>query len=228
MTLLWLLACAGGTTGDTGTGDTGAGDSAPPTLALGVLDGDCGVLDDGEWGSEDPFLFQNTITLVGFDPSQLTADGLTIWEAGNLGGSSLASEVLAFEVLQACEGASLDKTEGEIAYDDAGGKKTDLLVIIDGLALGISVTRAFHWPPEDPYTLDEARDLLDGKLTDLVTSAENAAESDAWARSMLHVVAYDSPSADQIRHAWTGLDSAVRGDHGVIITVTDGDDEAIY
>lgn len=45
---------------------------------------------------------------------------------------------------------------------------------------------------------------------------------------MLHLVACDAQHVDEFDAAWAGLDSAVRGDHGVIVTVTGGDDDAIY
>ncbi len=230
-TLLFLLACGDDTTpADSGAaGDSGTppADTFEPDLGLGTLTGDCNVLDD-EWSVDDPFTFRNAVDLVGWDESLLSEGGQAIWEAGNLGGSSLESEVLAFEVLHACEGAALLRTEGEIAYVDDGGKKTDALVEIDGVVVGLSVTRAFHWPPEDPYTEEEAAALLEDKLLDVVASAENAAASDAWARSVLHVIAYDGQYADQVDAAWAALDAAVKGSHGVIVTVTDGDDEAIY
>ena len=227
ITLTLMLACGGSpTTGDS-AGDTGTSDTGPASLGLGVVSGDCGVLDD-EWQSSDPFTARNAVDLSGWDEALLSDEGRTVWEAGNLGGSSLESEVLAFEVLQACEGAGLLKTEGEIAYDDEGGKKTDLLLDIDGVQVGVSVTRAFHYPPGEPYTAAEAVALLEDKFDDLTASAQNAADSDAWGRSMLHVVAYDAQHADEIDTAWLGLEGAVKGDHGLIVTVTDGDDEAIY
>ncbi len=234
MVTLWLLfACTDDTTPP--TGDSGPADSGTtlgtttdePELGLGELSGDCGVLDD-EWTSSEPFTLRNAVELAGWDEALLSDQGTVVWEAGNLGGSSLESEVLAFEVLHACEGAALLKTEADISYDDSGGKKTDLLVEIDGHTVGVSVTRAFHYPPDEPYTLAEAEDLLLDKLADVALSADNASDADAWSRSVLHVVAYDGQYGDQITAAWAGLDSGVKGDHGVVLTVTDGDDEAIY
>ncbi len=227
MTLILLFACGGVTTTADSEGDTGTSDSALPALGLGALSGDCGVLDD-EWGSTDPFTLRNAVALTGWDEALLSDEGRTVWEAGNLGGSSLESEVLAFEVLRFCEGADLVKTESEIVYDDDGGKKTDLLVTIDGVEVGVSVTRAFHYPPGEPYTSAEALALLEGKLEDVTASAENAADGDDWDRSMLHVVAYDGQHADEIDTAWAGIGGAVKDGHGLIVTVTDGDDAAIY
>ncbi len=231
MMLFWVLvACTGGSsdTGATEDGDTGTDGTAPVESPLGAIQGQCGVLDEGEWASDDPFLFRNSIDMVGWDETWLSDQGRQVWDAGNLGGSSLESEVLAFEALHTCEQAQLLKTEGEITYDDAGGKKTDLLVSIDGRDVGVSVTRAYHYPPEDPFTAAEASELLASKLTDAIASAENATDSDAWERTMLHVIAYDSQYADEVELAWANLEALTRNDIIVLVTVTDGNDEAIY
>lgn len=63
----------------------------------------------------------------------------------NAGGSSLVSEVLAFEVLARAFGASLERTELELAYS-RGSKMTDFaIVLFGGFPLGVSVTRAYKW-----------------------------------------------------------------------------------
>ncbi len=217
-----------GTVFDSGTVLDSADSGDPLDFPLGDLSGDCKALDDGVWESTQPALFRNVVDLDGWDEDLLSEGGAEILADGNLGGSSLESEILAFEVLRACEGASLSKTEGEISYRDDGGKKTDLLVEIDTRSVGVSVTRAFHWPPEDPYTEAEAADLLTDKLGDVLLSAANAAPPDAWSRSMLHVVAYDGQYGDEVEAAWAGLGPEVRDATLVVLTITDGDDEVIY
>ena len=49
---------------------------------------------------------------------------------------------------------------GIIYVRTARGKSADLL---DGEQVGVSVTRAFAWPPEDPYTVEQATTLLTDK-----------------------------------------------------------------
>jgi hypothetical protein len=189
------------------------------------------VLDDTEWSSQEPVLFRNSIDLgtAAFDPAALSAGGQQIWNEGNRGGSSLHSEIFAFEVLHRCELAQLLKTESNIDYTDIGGKKTDLLLEIDGRKIGVSVTRAFHYPPTSPYTDAEAKALLDDKLSDLPLSQANATPQDAWVRSLLHVLAYDAQSADVVQNVWgTQVSDAVRGNAILILTVTDGNDDYIY
>jgi len=227
--LLFAACTAGGEdTGDTAdTGDTG---TPVPLEGYGTISGDCGVLDDGEWGSSDPFFFRNAITFdVGFDPDLLSEGGQEVIEDGNLGGSSINSEAMAYEMLYRCELAALLLTEGEVTYDDPGGKKTDLVVDIDGRRIGVSVTRAVGWPRDDPYTLEAAQDLLLGKLADIPLSSDNVVESDAWERQLLSVLAYTDDHAARLEEAWasSALD-AVRGDTGVMVTATGDGDAFIY
>jgi len=220
-----------GDTGDTGedTGDTGDGDW--PIDGMGTLTGDCGDLFSVELLEDPtPLLFQTELDLGtdGFDVDALSEGGTEVWTDGNLGGSSVESEVVAFEVLYRCEGATLLKTEGEVVYDDPGGKKTDFIVDIDGLKLGVSVTRAVGWPQDDPYTVAQANDLLVDKLGDIPVSTDNVADEDQWVRQILSIVAYAPEHAVSIETAWDSLDAEVRGDTLLMVTATNGDDADLY
>jgi len=221
-------------TGDDDTGDDDSGDddddTEVPLDGFGEISGDCGELDDDEWLVDDPFLFRNAIDFGSeeLDETLLTAGAQEIIDEGNLGGSSIYSEAIAFEVLDRCELAALVATETEIVYLDDGGKKTDILVDIDGRSIGVSVTRAYHWPPSDPYTVEEAEELLDDKLSDVILSEANADPSNAWERSVLHVVAYDHQYADSVETAFTQLDPAVQDRTIIVLTVSDGEDEFLY
>jgi len=205
-------------------------DSAADEDHYGNLSGDCGVLDSTELSSGLSRLFRNAIDFgdTPFSEDLLGEGAQEVIDDGNLGGSSLHSEALAFEVLERCESALLLKTEAEIDYLDDGGKKTDLLVEIAGERLGVSVTRAFHFPPGEPYTEAEATVLLDDKLSDVLLSSANAVELDAWDRSVLHVIAYDGSHGDTIELVFAALAPAVTADTLLLVTVTDGDDEYLY
>ncbi len=220
---------------DQGLAPDAATDLAPDAFSalagVGTLSGQCGVLDEAVWADDGPALFRNALDFgagYSFDPDDLSAGGQEIDADGNLGGSSLHSEIFAFEVLRRCELAELLKTEVEIVYLDPGGKKTDLLLTIDGRRVGVSVTRAVGFPRDAPYPPAEASALLEKKLADLPRSAANAAAADRWQRSLLAVLAYGPEHADALQQAFAALDPAVRGDALVVITVTDGDDEFIY
>ena len=216
-------------TSDTSDTDTGE-PSFEPLDGFGALSGDCGVLTEALLTDAAPGLYVNTLDFgtETFDASLLSEGGQKVYEDGNLGGSSLLSEVFAYEVLYRCELATLLKTEGEIVYTDTGGKKTDLLVEIDGLKLGVSVTRAYHYPPDDPYTLALATELLTKKLGDLPLSTANVAPEDAWVKQLLSILAYTPEHAALIEESWLTLDAELRGDAILIVTTTEGDDEELY
>lgn len=205
-------------------------DSFTAEPGLGAISGACGILDEDEWSSTDPALFINAIDFgaEAYAVNKLSPGGQEIVADGNLGGDSVLSEVFAYELLYRCEGAVLLKTEGEIIYDDKGGKKTDLLLSIDERKVGVSVTRAFHYPVGEPYTRDEAVSLLEKKLGDILLSAANASDADRWQRSVLHILAFDPQHAEMVQQAYAGLDAATRHSTLVMITVTDGDDAHIY
>ncbi|MEZ4462188.1 MAG: hypothetical protein R3E66_21195 [bacterium] len=134
--------------------DEGVADMSVAT-GFGVITGQCGEIDMTELLSSQPFLFVNTIDFQ-MDPyddadlPRLTPGGQEIIADGNAGGSSIMSEVFAYEVLERCDMAALLKTETEIVYQTQG-KITDLLVQLDGLKVGVSVTRAVSFPRDFPY-----------------------------------------------------------------------------
>lgn len=214
-----------------GVGD--AGDTSTlPLSGFGVITGDCDVIDD-ELLSDDDSVFINTIdfgadafdqTDVGF----LSDDGRRLHDTANAGGSSVLSEVFAFEVLRRCEEATLVKTETEIEYVDPQSKLTDLLVELDGFYVGVSVTRAVGFPRDAPYTIDAARTILTKKLDSIHDSSANVVEADRWVKQILHVIAYADRHAESIQSAWHELEDGIRADTILMITVSDGDDEFLY
>ena len=237
----------GGATGDGGVVDGGsldggvvdgglvdAGhDAGGGALAgFGVISGPCGVLDD-ELTENAPSFTRNAIDFGtdawdDADYDALTAGGQEIIDDGNAGGSSLLSEVFAFEVLARCEGAQLTKTETEIVYTDAQGKITDLLVHTGGLPIGVSVTRAVAFPFDDPYTVAQARALLEQKLQGVLDSTANVTAADGWQKQILSVIAYAPEHADALAVAWAAIDASLRADTIVYVTVSNGDDGFLY
>jgi len=224
----------GGGDGGQGTGGSGGAGGGPPLPGYGELSGSCGDIDADDLLDEDPEILVGGIDLTGEDPITLEdPEGLTpgaqqMIEDGNLGGSSLWSEVFAFEVLARCEGATLIKSEGQIGYQSSGGKKTDILVEIDGMKVGVSVVRAVSYPPGDPYPLADALDVLEGKLDDIILSSANVVPEDAWGKQILSVIAQTEEHAESMLAAWDELDDETRHDTIVFVTVTDGDDAFIY
>lgn len=220
---------------DTAAGDdddsgSEASDDELPLDGFGDLSGDCDVLDATVLSSSAPALYTNSLDLHKkvFNETLLSAGGQEVMADGNLGGSSLHSEAFAYEVLYRCELASLLKTEAEISYIDPAGKKTDLLVEIGGVRLGVSVTRAFAWPADAPYTVAQATELLEEKLSDALVSTSNVAPKDIWARQILSVISYAPGHTQSIETAWQSIDPVIRADTLVMVTTTEGEDSYIY
>lgn len=219
---------AGGGGGDTGGG--GGGGGGVPLGGFGIIDGSCGVLDAPELTGTTSEAYENSLDfgMMAFDYDALSQGGKKVYDDGNLGGSSLHSEVFAYEMLYRCELAELLKTEGEVEYEDAGGKKTDLIVDIDSYSIGVSVTRAVSFPPEDPYPVGQAQALLEDKLADVLLSSANVKPVDAWTKQILLIMAYSDEHAASLETAYGQVDPAITADTLVLVTVTHGEDDFIY
>ena len=230
-------------TSDTGisttveTGETGETyDSASVTndtgewVEFGSITGDCGVLTTTNLSDDSPWVFSNSIDFGSseFHEWRISTEADYILEADNAGGSSLYSEIYAFEVLRRCEEAALLKTETEVIYNVSDGSITDLLLEIDELKIGVSVTRAYGWPPEDPYTEEMAITLLEKKLNGIIESSANVAPEDSWEKQVLHVLAYTSDHADTIIEVFNSMDSSLTVDTVLFVTTTEGEDEFLY
>lgn len=221
----------GGTTGGAGGagGSGGAGGGAPHD-GYGVLSGVCGEIDLVDIDSPNPELLSNEIDFTArpaFEVTALSAGGQEMYAAGNLGGSSLYSEIFAYEVLYRCDDAVFLKGEGEIVYA-IQGKKTDLLVEIDGKKVGVSVVRAMSFPEGAPYPVSQALSVLEGKLDDILQSSMNVAPQDAWEKQILGVIAQTPAHAQAIVDAYAMLDAETKADTIVVVTVTEGVDQFVY
>ena len=130
--------------------------------------------------------------------------------------------------MERCELASLFATELEVNYLDPESKITDLVVEIDGMKVGVSVTRAVGWPRDAPYPLATAQSLLEKKLAGILDSSANVAPEHKWVKQILHVLAYSADHAAVMEQAWSDTSDTLKADTILIITVTDGDDEFVY
>ncbi|MEZ4398511.1 MAG: hypothetical protein R3B06_00725 [Kofleriaceae bacterium] len=209
-------------------------DGAPavPVPGFGAIAGQCGVLTLAELDGTTPLWFQGDLTFDNSydDPAerdQLTPGGQHIVSIPNAGGSSVLSEVFAYEWLARCELADLIKTETEVVYD-VDSKKVDLTVDIDGRVVGVSVTRAMTFPIGAPYTLAAATTLLDRKLDDIQLATAAVSAADRWTKQMLVVLAIDPQHAQVAMEAWNALDAPTKDDTILIVAVTNGDDLFIY
>jgi hypothetical protein len=200
---------------------------------LYAVSGMCGVLNDPELLGASPMLVNDAMTFARayMDPADrdlLTPGGKLIAETPNLGGSSEMSEIFAFEQLARCEAATLIAPEAQIMYLDTGGKKTDILVSVDGHTIGVSVTRAFAFPIGTPYSQQQATELLTRKLEDVKLATMNVAPAHQWEKQILSYMAIDDQTAQMVGTVWASLDASVKADTILLVTTTNGDDLFIY
>jgi hypothetical protein len=213
--------------GGAATGGSGGG---PALDGYGALTGTCGEIDLEDILSEVPDYLTGELDFTmspTFQVSELSAGGQEMYADGNLGGSSLYSEIFAYEVLYRCEGAAYLKSEAEIIYQTEG-KKTDILLGIDGEKVGVSVVRAMSFPEGAPYPVSQAYDVLFGKLDDITKSSMNVAPEDAWKKQILSVIAQTDEHAAAIAEAYAMVPAETKADTIVVVTVTEGEDDFIY
>jgi hypothetical protein len=218
-------------------GDAGAADAAAPHDAaadaldpngiLGTLSGACGVI-SALLGSPTSALEDNQLVFVAgetYDKASLSPGGQTLFDTPNAGGSSTESEVMSFEVLHYCEGATLLKTETEILYappDDAGPSTiTDVLVSIGGQKVGVSVTRAYK-PSNVTFTDADVKALLVKKLEGINRSSVRVLPADKWVKQILHVFTANKAATDAVGRVYPTIASDVRADTIVLVTETVG------
>jgi len=135
---------------------------------------------------------------------------------------------LSVELLVRAESASLLNTESAISYIDAGGKRTSYSVSIDGATIGVLVTRAVHYPPNEPMPLANAILLLEHKLQDVVDSTENVSAENAWTKQILHVFSYSPETTATLIQALGSISAELQSNTIIMITRTDGDDVFLY
>lgn len=199
-----------------------------PDDILGTLSGSCGEV-RAELGLPSPSLKVDTLTFAAgevYDRSALSPGGQRLFDTPNAGGSSAESEVMSYEVLRYCEGATLLKTETEVAYaPSAPGEPasiTDLLVEIDGKRVGVSVTRAYKPSSQGPQTDAEVRRLLEKKLEGIHISSTRVLPNDKWVKQILHVFASSEHAALAIQRVFPTLPTELRADTILLVTRTEG------
>jgi hypothetical protein len=197
-----------------------------PNQILGTFSGPCGIL-LAELHSPLPSLIDDALGFVAgevYGRDSLSSDGQRLYDIPNAGGSSAESEVMSFEILHYCDGASLLKSETEIGYappdTDLGGNSiTDILVAIGGDKLGVSVTRAYQ---PGGFCETQVHDLLVKKLDGINHSSARVLPADRWIKQILHVFVATRDAADSVHRVWPTLDATLRADTIVLVTQTTG------
>jgi hypothetical protein len=221
---------ASGSSGDAGgdgraPADGGAADGGDDIL--GTLVGACPLVAP-MIAAATPAIENDSLVFVAgetYAKSELSPGGQKLFDTANAGGSSTESEVMSYEVLRACAGAKLLKTETEIGYeppsDAAPNSITDILMEIGGKKVGVSVTRAYK-PPAIPLTDADVQSLLVKKLEGINRSSERVLPADKWVKQILHVFAVDQNAADAVNRVWATLDASLKADTVVLVTRTKG------
>ena len=103
-----------------------------------------------------------------------------------------------------------------------------MLLEIDSVKIGVSVTRAFVYPPDTPYTNELAEELLEKKLAGVLDSSANVGDEDAWEKQILHILAYSPDHQARVLESYQELDPSLTADTIVMVTSTEGEDAFLY
>jgi hypothetical protein len=209
---------------DTNASDSpgGAGD------ILGTLvSGSCGVVKT-QLTQTTPSFENNLLVFVAgekYEKASLSSGGQTLYDTPNAGGSSGESEVMSFEVLRYCEGASFLKAENDVKYqppDDSGANSiTDILVEIGGKKVGVSVTRVYR-PASQPFPDSDVKALLEKKLEGINRSSIRVLPVDKWVKQILHIFSVSKATTDAVARVLPTISSSLRADTIVLVTQTTG------
>ncbi|XP_013390306.1 AAC-rich mRNA clone AAC4 protein [Lingula anatina] len=153
--------------------------------------------------------------MLQMDKMALSEQAIKIRDVPNAGGNSVVSEVLSYEMMKSCFGATLLKTEMEVEYFPEGGSITDYTCSMFGSTLGVSVTRAMNFRGE--FTHEDAIRLLNKKLKGILQSSNNTMET--WAKQILHVWATSNHVANVLIRAYDVIDEHVKSNTVVLVTV---------
>jgi hypothetical protein len=219
----------GGRDGGTTTKDSGSKVDANVTPAdvLGTITGSCGHV-KLYLTTTSHSLIQNGITFVAgetYDKASLSDDGDRLFDTPNAGGSSTESETMSFEILRACEGAKLLKTETEITYSPPDGSGpnsiSDMIVDIGGKKIGVQVTRVYR-PPNITLTDEDAKTTLVKKFEGINRSTVRVLPADKWVKQILHVFTANKAGTDAVLRVLPTIDPAMKADTIVVLTESKG------
>jgi len=160
------------------------------------------------------------------DVNRFGADAQRIYTADNAGGSSDLSEAFSMELLQRTIGARLQKTEMELEYftgDGTASKITDYSISLEGVVVGVSVTRACRGFPVIPeaFTVEEAVRLLTKKLKGVQESTRSVSNT-SWEKQLLHVFVPDSHVLARVRDAYDLIANSLTENTIVLLSLCSG------
>jgi hypothetical protein len=205
--------------------DTGVEAGRDPNDILGTITGAC-PLTASHVREAGPSVVKNTLAFTASESwsrANLSPGGQRVFDSPNAGGSSIESEVMTFEMLHFCDGATLLKTEKEIVYDDPpeGGAATitDLLVNIGGDKVGVNPVR-----PYKPGGMNDAevKTVVENKLASIVASSARVSTGDKWVKQIMHVWCFNQACVDSFDRVYPTIPEATRANTIVLVTKTEG------
>uniref|UniRef100_A0A6S9SRW6 Uncharacterized protein n=3 Tax=Chrysotila carterae TaxID=13221 RepID=A0A6S9SRW6_CHRCT len=149
----------------------------------------------------------------------LSPDALRVFHEENAGGASAISECLSMEVLRRTFNASLKHTEMQLTYWPPNGAITDFSVVLDGVELGVSVTRAFDFATGALSSVN-AEALLRKKLGGVLRSSATSCQD--WRKQLLHIWCQSRADVVTLQHAYALLPIEIVADTVVIFTLCRG------
>jgi hypothetical protein len=194
---------------------------------LGATSGECGAL-VGKITASGSFVVDVPIVFSAADKyerARLSPGGQKIFDAPNAGGSSKESEVMTFEILHHCDGASLLKTETEIVYgpppDGGAATISDMIVSIGGQKIGVNPKRVFK-PLPLTMTDAEVRDQLVKNFASIEASSARVSDADKWTRQILHVWVPSADYYEAVERVLPTIDASAKGNTIVLLTRATG------
>lgn len=138
----------------------------------------------------------------------------------NAGGASSISEAMSMELLARSFGARLTHTELELLYFPANSAMTDFCVELEGVHVGVSVTRAMQStnPLAPTFGIAEATSLLQKKLAGVLASTSTCFNVD-WKKQLLHIWAESASVEEAIHQAYEGLPPELTADTVCLVTL---------
>jgi len=156
--------------------------------------------------------------LTSQDKVSLSEGSRRICDTPNAGGSSIWSEVLAFEVLSSLFPCSLMKTEMELKYWPPGCKITDFSIQLFNQTVGVSVTRAMKFRGQ--FSEEDALHLFAKKLEGVNVSSLCVLPEQAWRKQILFIWASHQYVADTLMRVYSKLEDTLRSNTLVAIFVS--------
>lgn len=108
----------------------------------------------------------------------------------NVGGNSQISEAFSYEMFARWGYTKLDKTEKKLLGLLGSGKiAVDYVCEINGVSVGVSVTRAFRFCTKSffgSFAEEDAQKLLEKKLKDHIDTSKHQ-NNKLWEKQILHV-----------------------------------------